>query len=75
VSRLADASFAIYFVHIPVLLSVVPWVLRQVPAGAAWPAHVGVMLTLGVFALAGSMALVALLQAVFGRRSRWLVGA
>jgi len=75
VSRLADASFAIYFVHIPVLLCVVPWVLRQIPAGAGWPVHVGVMAALCAFTLAASLALVRILQTLLGRRSRWLVGA
>lgn len=72
---LADRAFAIYFLHIPVMLCVVPWALRQWPGNSTWPRHLAAVTVLFLVALGASATLVAGLQSLCGRRSRWLVGA
>jgi peptidoglycan/LPS O-acetylase OafA/YrhL len=72
---LADDAFAIYLLHFPVILTLAPWLLKVVAPSAPWPLHAAAMALLLVLGLGGCRLVTRGLQALFGRRSRYLVGA
>lgn len=72
---LASRAFAVYFLHLPVMLTVAPPLLASALSRSGWPGHVSGMALLFVTGLVGSLLLTVALQALLGRRSRWLVGA
>jgi surface polysaccharide O-acyltransferase-like enzyme len=74
-ARLADAAFAIYFLHSALLFELIPWLMKLVAPSAAWPVQLAIMALLLVLCVAGSLLITRGLQALFGRRSRYLVGA
>lgn len=70
---LANAAFGIYFLHGPIMRPIAKFVGAHLPGGGvAAAAAILLILILGVLA---SLAIIRLLQAILGRRSRWVVGA
>ncbi len=74
-SAVADAAFGIYFLHAPLMFTLISWAAPHLGASSPWPWHLAFMVLLLVLGLAVSVCLVRLLRAGLGGKSRWLLGA